>query len=232
MATAEQRFPSPIDELIGRLPGHLRREVLAALSAELESPRTMTFAEFLEWCDEDTHAEWVNGSVIMASPASVKHQIIAGFMYAVLRHYVERHALGLVLPPPLLMKLGHASREPDVLFVSTEHMHRFKDTYLDGPADLVVEVISPDSGGRDRGDKFYEYREAGIREYWLIDPSLHEAEFYRLDAEGRYRLMSLEAGGIYRSEIVRGFWLRMDWLWQHPYPNALAALRELDPTIV
>lgn len=47
-----------------------------------------------------------------------------------------------------------------------------KETYLDGPADLVVGIVSPDSVGRDRGEKFYEYAQGGVPEYWLIDPQL------------------------------------------------------------
>jgi Uma2 family endonuclease len=108
-------------------------------------------------------------------------------------------------------------------------MDRLKETYLEGPADLVVETVSPESMGRDRGDKFYEYRAAGIPEYWLIDPYLRQAEFYRLDAEGRYQLAALEPGEIYRSSVVPGFWLRVDWLWQQPHPSVLTVLREIEP---
>ena len=51
-------------------------------------------------------------------------------------------------------------------------------TYLDGPADVVVEIISPESRLRDRGEKFAEYEMGGVREYWLIDSERHEADWY------------------------------------------------------
>jgi Uma2 family endonuclease len=54
---------------------------------------------------------------------------------------------------------------------------------------LIVEIISPESSGRDRGEKFYEYEMAGVREYWLIDPQREQVEFYELNAEGRYTLL-------------------------------------------
>ena len=47
---------------------------------KLSAARGMSYAEFLEWCDEDTLAEWVDGEVIMASPASAVHQILVGFL--------------------------------------------------------------------------------------------------------------------------------------------------------
>ncbi|MDW8290080.1 MAG: Uma2 family endonuclease, partial [Armatimonadota bacterium] len=71
-------------------------------------------------------------------------------------------------------------RSPDILFVSQQNLHRLKPTYLDGPADLVVEIISPESEERDRTQKFSEYERGGVREYWLIDPEKRLAEFYVL----------------------------------------------------
>jgi len=89
----------------------------------------------------------------------------------------------------------------------------------------VVEIVSPESAGRDRGEKFYEYEQAGIPEYWLVDPSREEAEFYQLDAQGHYHLILPDAEGIYRSRVLRDFWLRVTWLWQPP--RVLDVLREL-----
>jgi Uma2 family endonuclease len=83
------------------------------------------------------------------------------------------------------MKLAQSGREPDLLFVAQTNLERLKETYLDGPADLVVEIVSPEGVGRDRGVKFYEYAQGGVPEYWLIDPQTEWAEFYRLE-EGHY----------------------------------------------
>jgi hypothetical protein len=55
------------------------------------------------------------------------------------------------------MKLALSGREPDVLFLASAHVGRLTETYLNGPADVMVEIVSPDSVGRDRGDEFYEY---------------------------------------------------------------------------
>lgn len=95
-------------------------------------------------------------------------------------------------------------REPDLLFIAKEHLDRLTEAYLDGPADLVVGIVSPESGPRDRGEKYYEYEAAGVREYWLIDPDRQQAEFYRLNKQKRYELIPLDAQGIYRSEVIAG----------------------------
>lgn len=192
------------------------------------SPPTMTYEQFLDAIDEDTLAEWVDGRVIMASPASRRHQEIAELFFMLLSTFAKVHASGVVISPPFQMKLARSGREPDVLYLAADHVGRLKDTYLDGPADLVIEVLSPESAGRDRGDKFYEYRDASIPEYWLIDPLAEQAEFYQLDAHGRYQSIAPDAHGVYHARILPGFWLRVDWLWQRPLPDPTRALLEID----
>ena len=180
----------------------------------------MTYDEFLDWADEDTYAEWVDGEIIMMSPASDRHQDIVDFLISVLRPYVASYDLGWVRSAPFQMKTGPnlPGREPDILFLHKDHLSRKQETYLDGPADLVVEVVSPESGPRDRGDKFYEYEAGGVPEYWLIDPQREQAEFYQLNDEGRYRLVPVNDAGRYYSSVVTDFWLRVEWLWQEPLP--------------
>ncbi len=189
----------------------------------------LSFEEFLAWCDEDTCAEWVDGRVVMLSPASDPHQNLVGFLTAVLRIYVESRGLGWVRNAPFLMRLANipSGREPDLLFVASEHRSRIRETYLDGPADLVVEIVSPESRLRDRGEKFAEYELGGVAEYWIVDPELRRADFYRLDSQGRYRLAEPEAGGVYRARAIPGFWLRVGGLWQEPLPSPLRTVAEI-----
>ena len=123
---------------------------------------------------------------IPGEPLSKQHQLIVGFLEKVLETFVEQHNLGVVLSAPFQMRLEHG-REPDLLFVANEHLDRLQETCLDGPADLVVEIVSPESAGRDRGEKFYEYARGGVPEYWLIDPLRQWAEFYHLGEDRRYR---------------------------------------------
>lgn len=110
----------------------------------------------------------------------------------------------------------------DLLFVSNQHVDWLRPTYLDGPADLVIEVVSPESVERDRVTKLAEYEAAGISEYWLVDFLRREALFHRLGDDGRYHLVPVDADGFYRSAVLRGFRLRVSWLWQRPLPPIAA----------
>ena len=189
-------------------------------------PVRMSFEDFLT-SDIEGHAEWFDGEVILMTPPNTRHQQLLMFLSALLRYYAEVHELGTVLPAPFLMRIGANSpgREPDILFIAREHLDRLTPKMLDGAADLIIEIISPESRKRDRQQKFREYEQGGVREYWLIDPTRNQAAFYRLNTEGIYQLVPLD-DGIFRSEVLTGFWLRVEWLWREPLPTLVSVLRE------
>ncbi|HZN68138.1 MAG TPA: Uma2 family endonuclease [Tepidisphaeraceae bacterium] len=195
--------------------------------AALALPR-MTYEEFLEWDFENPHVEWVDGEVVMMAPVSYEHQDVRGFLFALLKHFIEEHDLGRLLDDPFQMKTGPAlpGRAPDVQFISNKNFGRLKKNHLKGPADLVIEIISPGSRGTDRGDKFYEYEKGGVKEYWLIDPERRRAEFYRLGRDKQFHLMPIDKDGVVRSEVLKGLWLKVDWLWQRPLPKLKKVLKE------
>lgn len=192
------------------------------------SSQKMSFEEFMT-SYEGSWAEWVDGKVIEMTPPGVPHQDLSMFLAKLIGLFVEVRKLGKVLAAPALMRIPgmDRGREPDLLFVSTAHADRFTSTHLNGPADLVVEIISPESLGRDRGEKFVEYEAAGIPEYWLIDPERKRAEFYRLDANGHYHDAGVDGEGRYHSQVLAGLWVEPVWFWQEPLPPVLDLLREI-----
>jgi Uma2 family endonuclease len=177
----------------------------------------------------DAHAEWIDGEVIVFMTASDKHQDLVRWLISLLTLFVESYDLGWLRPAPFSMKLPDRDRgrEPDILFVTKDRLHIVQPTHLSEAADLVIEIVSPESIGRDRGEKFVEYEAAGIREYWLIDPEREQAEFYRLNETGRYHPATLDEQGLFHSAVLPNFWLRVDRLWQEPLPKVLDVAREL-----
>lgn len=193
--------------------------------------KRMSYEEFREWVDEDTHAEWVDGEAIVFMPAKDAHQNTLEFLYELPALFARLFNLGKVRVAPFEMKLrqGRSYREPDILFISEESRDRLTEERLEGPADLVVEIISDDSVRRDREDKFKEYQEAGIPEYWVIDPrpGKQRADFFRLNARGQYELVATEDDERFESVVLPGFWLRPPWLWQASELDPLLALGEM-----
>lgn len=191
-----------------------------------ETASYLSYEAFLRAADEDVPAEWVDGKVILTGSSSNRHQQLLGFMLSLLCVFVEEHTLGKVRSRPFQMKTGATlpGREPDLIYVAGIGRSRLKERYLEGPADLAVEIISPESRARDRGEKFYEYEQGGVQEYWLIDPDREQAEFYRLDTRGIYQLVPL-TDGVFESQVLPGLRLEAAWLWREPLPPLLDVLK-------
>ncbi len=187
----------------------------------------ISFEDFLVAYDGQ-FADWVDGNIILTSnmAASDRHQDLESFLSAILRCYVEENELGVIRTAPMIMKLTEKrGREPDLMFISKNNLERLKKNYLDGAADLAIEIISPESRGRDRGDKFYEYESAGIKEYWLIDYERRQAEFYNLDEQGIYQLSNADENNVFHSRVLENLELNVEWLWQKKLPSLLEVLK-------
>jgi len=191
----------------------------------------MTFDEYLAWSNEDVRAEWVDGRIETLMPVSLAHLAITRFLIVVLDTFLHLRKLGVLVHAPFLMRLQSrpSGREPDIAVVLDTHNDRLTPTYIDGPADVVVEVISPESRDRDRIDKYREYADAGVPEYWLIDPELKTAEFYTL-RNGFYEPASIDAEGRFWSNSLPDFWLMVHWLWDAPQLTEILRAWETGPS--
>jgi Uma2 family endonuclease len=194
------------------------------------APPKVSWEDFLHWVlGIEGRAEWVDGEIIELMPESLRSYLLIRLLSDLFRHEAEGHRLGLVLTMTFLMRLPDrpSGRVPDLMFVAREHLGRLTNTYLDGPADLVVEVVSPDSEKRDRRGKLIDYQDAGIPEYWLIDAPRNEAHFYVLGPDGKYQAVAIGEDGVYTSAVLPGVRLKVEWLWRDPLPTLDEALAEL-----
>ena len=195
--------------------------------ASLESLDQMTEEEFVQWCDEDVRAEYVDGKVIIMTPESTRDERARWSIGGVLRDFVEYHDLGEVFGPNLQIRLRPRLRRiPDLLFISKAQLHLLQEAHFEGAPDLAMEIVSPDSQERDKQDKYQEYEAFGIREYWIIAPLTRQIDVYHLTDQGKYELL-LPESGVYHSRAIPGFFLNPQWLWGDPRPKKLDILREL-----
>jgi len=210
-------------------PGEGNSMVLAPEKKQprARAPRTvrMTLDEFLNSPDE-RYSEWVDGKVTYLS-VNDPHQERSVLLSAILNIYVRARGIGVILTAPYAMKLvmRPSGREPDIMFIATHNLNRNTYKFLDGPADMAVEIICTDSRTRDRRDKFFEYALSGVREYWMIDYEVQRADFYQLTDYGTYDPIPV-VDGIFNSLVIPGFRLRADWLWQRPLPLIIELIKD------
>jgi len=187
----------------------------AQRQVERLAKRAASYEAYLALPDDGRLVEWADGEIIEHMPATTTHQYIVIFLATILRAFVGHLGLGKVLMAPLEVKLwpGGPSREPDVLFVARNGQAHVDNKRVVGAPDLVIEVVSPGSVTLDRITKFREYEQAGVREYWIIDPRPHQqqADFYARDEEGHFVPIPVGDDGVYRCAVIPGFWVKPDW---------------------
>jgi Uma2 family endonuclease len=115
--------------------------------------------------------EYAHGQVEVLPMPTISHQRIVAFLYNQLLAFITQFKPGTeVLFAPLKVRLWPGKyREPDLVVMFAEHRERLHEQYLDLP-DLVVEIVSPDNRQLDVSVKRREYAQAGIPEYWIVDP--------------------------------------------------------------
>jgi Uma2 family endonuclease len=166
----------------------------------------------------ESHHEWVGGTVIKMSPVGYTHSAIVDYLKVLLYAYFALRPIGKVASDPFIMRLpGSIQRQPDLQIILGDNCDNLKETYMDGPADICVEVVSPGSVSTDYGAKLVEYEKGGVAEYWLIDPIRQVAHFYRLTERGVYEHDSPTEA--YTTTRLPGLRVDIAPLWADPLPD-------------
>jgi len=188
----------------------------------------VTEEDFYRLADEDLDAEFLDGRIVMYSPASHPHEDLFAFLLALLRNYVDSTGLGSVLGSRYPMRLDPRwSPEPDLLFVRKERMSLVTKQRLEGAADLVIEIVSEHHAELDYDDKRPRYQAHRIPEIWIVDPQERVVVADVLASAG-YETRSLTSGRL-DSAALAGFWLDAEWLWRRPLPSTVACFRQILP---
>jgi Uma2 family endonuclease len=179
--------------------------------------------EYMEHYAHDYY-EWVGGEIIKMSPVQLVHKLLETYLLKFLEAYFALKPIGTVVGAPFVMRVDatDSRREPDLQVILKTNPGQLTDTAMIGPADICIEVVSPESVARDYGEKFAEYERGGVREFWLVDTHRNSCLFYRLNEEKVYTLQPLDTEDHYHTPLLPGFALHVPTLWQDPLPDYFA----------
>jgi Uma2 family endonuclease len=163
--------------MIARMVQSLLQEVRVERQ---HSTTRLTYADYLRFPEDGLRHEIINGEhYVTASPAT-RHQRISRNLLYLIQSYLERHPIGEVFSAPFDALLSDVDIVvPDLLFLSNERARFLTSKNLQGPPDLVIEILSPSTSARDRTLKHDLYERAGVQEYWLVDPEQDRVEVFR-----------------------------------------------------
>lgn len=163
---------------------------------------------FYEWMDDDMKAEFINGEIVVHSPALHRHNTAVMLLGRLISTFVDVHELGVALVEKTLVELSRNSYEPDIVFFAKEKAALLKPDQLYYPApDLIVEILSKSTQQNDRGVKFEDYAAHNVKEYWLVDPIRETVETFTIDADtSEYAATGLfRVGQFVSCQVVTGF---------------------------
>ena len=166
----------------------------------------------MEFPDTDLHLyELINGELVKKTAPSPRHQRISRRIEVALDKFINERQLGEIFDAPIDLFLDDENGlQPDLLFIPMANAHLVTNDGIMGTPALVIEIISPTSGYRDRVEKRAIYQRHGVQEYWLVDPLEELIEILALE-DGRYQFLSgaSPSEGQLISGVLSGFVLNV-----------------------
>ncbi len=163
---------------------------------------------------EGEPVELIRGRLMMSPSPTPLHQVLVGRLFQLLQDAADRAEGLTILSPMDVIFSDDTILQPDLLYIAKDRRSIVADR-VEGPPDLVIEILSPGTDRRDRTEKLDLYAKYGVAEYWIVDPAAQLFEFLTLD-QGRY-VVTQPANDCYQSprlpevEIdLAAFWQEVD----------------------
>ena len=184
------------------------------------------------YSDRDVKYEWNNGRLEAKPLSTFAQQALYDWFLNILRHYVQSHPIARLIYLEIGFSLTiedveevngkkKVVRKPDIGIILNDNPVGWEedDRSYKGVYDLCVESLSDSTkreAYRDTVEKWIEYAQGGVREYYILDPSEQHMHFYQRDAEGYYVEIEADDDGVIRSRVLPGFQFRWDDLLRRP----------------
>ncbi len=169
-----------------------------------------TEEQYLKLSDQTNHlVEYTDGTIEVLPLPTEKHQVMLAYLYELFIAVVQSRG-GKVLFAPLRIRIREGRyREPDILLICDANDPRRQNRYWLG-ADLVVEIVSPDNIEHDTVTKRAEYAQAGIPEYWIVNPENETVTILTLSNDAYAEHGVFHRGVHAASVLLEGFTVSVD----------------------
>ncbi|EHQ27998.1 Uma2 family endonuclease [Mucilaginibacter paludis] len=137
---------------------------------------------------EGTRCEVVFNVLSMSPSPTSEHQLLLSDLHALLYNFLKTTKAGKVIPSPMDVYIPNSLSvvQPDLLIILNEHLKHIKSDGVYGAPDIVIEILSPNNRLHDTQKKKALYEQAGVREYFIVDPENKEVILFTLNPSGIY----------------------------------------------
>jgi Uma2 family endonuclease len=168
----------------------------------------LTYEDFVLFPDDGKRHEIIDGEHYVTLSPNTKRQRALGYLYLLIASWLEAHPVGQVFLAPFDVILSNFDIvEPDLLYFSNERAAQvLTPQHVRGAPELVVEIASPGTRGRDETIKRRLYERSGVSEYWIVDPDLEVVRIYTREQEtfGRVVELSRERNDMLTTPLLSG----------------------------
>ena len=165
-----------------------------------------TYEDYLKLPDDGRRFEIIEGVLYMTNAPNIDHQFVVLEISRQIGNFVVENKLGYVLPAPFEIHLSTSTRPvlPDVIFIKSDHWPSTGAGYFEGTPDLLVEVLSPSTRRTDQVVKFSVYEQAGVPEYWMVDPKTRSVQVFVLSGREYGLLGEFVGEDVVQSSVLAG----------------------------
>jgi len=156
---------------------------------------------------EDEHAELIDGQLYAMAPPSRIHQKLVSEFTQIIGSYIKSNSGNCeVYPSPFAVNLDAEDKdwvEPDISVICDKN--KLTDRGCSGAPDLIIEVVSPGSRKMDYNLKNALYSNAGVREYWIVDPVKERTTIYHYEEDAAPIIIPFSESitvGIYKNLVI------------------------------
>ncbi len=177
---------------------------------ETEKKRVFTYEDY-EKLPEGSPYQLIGGELVMTPSPVPYHQKVSLRITFELFRFVKEQDLGEVLNAPVDVYLSETETyQPDIIFIARENQGIIGEKKIEGPPDLVIEILSPSTAYYDLKHKKKVYEQRGVREYWIVDPMEKSLEVYENTDRGFVLSERTVEKGRVASRILTGFSLELE----------------------
>jgi Uma2 family endonuclease len=173
----------------------------------------LTIDDYESFPDDGMRHEILDGEHYVTPSPRTRHQVISRNLTIHIGSFLLDRPLGRLFPAPSDVYLSRFDVVvPDLIFVANAGKAVVTDKNIQGPPDLVIEILSPRTRKTDERTKRDRYARFGVREYWIVDPELETIKVLRLGETGYEppQEFALERGQSVASRLLPGLDLALD----------------------
>ena len=169
----------------------------------LAEKKKYTVEDYEKLPEGPPYYQLIEGELVMSPAPTASHQRVSIRLSVKLFNYVREKAKGEVLYSPIDVYLDEENAyQPDIVVVLQGSRARITEKGIQGPPDIVVEILSPSTAYYDLTEKRDVYERVGVKEYWILDPRRKVFEI-RANSQGGFKLISKAKGeGKVKSELL------------------------------